>query len=391
MDPDLRLFEPLLPSRPQPALEALAERVARGGLELKRVLHPVTEARIARLLRSVNSYYSNRIEGEQTLPRDIERALRRRFSKDPEQARLQRLAVAHIETQGEMERRLAADPGLPVFGSAFLASLHLGFFGRLQKQDRVTEAGDEVASGYFRRRDVTVGAHEAPDWRRVPAFLQRIDEVYSAERGLTGRLVAIACAHHRLAWVHPFRDGNGRVLRLQSQAALLQHGAGSALWSVSRGFARDVRAYYDRLAGADALRGESGDGPGELSEQGLVEFAQYFLQTCQDQIVFMSKLLDLTALRARLAGYLRSLAGADGSVRVEAAPALHHAFLAGRLSRGEFKQMTGLPSRSADRALAALLRRGLLESDSPKGPVRAGLPLDALAFYFPRLYPEAAA
>ncbi len=391
MDSDLRQFEPLLPSRPQPALEALAEEVARGGFELKRALHPVTEARLAQLLRSVNSYYSNRIEGEQTLPRDIERALNKSFSKDPEQARLQRLAVAHIETQEEMEQRLAADTGVAVFGSEFLASLHRGFYGRLQKQDRVTEAGDEVAPGYFRRRDVTVGAHVAPDWRRVPAFLQRIDEVYSAERGLAGRLVAIACAHHRLAWVHPFRDGNGRVLRLQSHAALLRHGAGSTLWSVSRGFARDVRSYYDRLAGADAARGEGGDGAGDLSEKGLVAFAQYFLQTCQDQIGFMAKLLDLTALRGRLTGYLRFLADTDESVRVEAAPALHHVFLAGRLSRGEFKQMTGLPSRSADRAIAALLRRGLLESDSPKGPVRAGLPLDALAFYFPRLYPEAAA
>ena len=52
--------------------------------------------------------------------------------------------------------------------------------------------------------------------------------------------------------------------------------------------------------------------------------------------------------------------------------------------------MTGLASRSADRAIAALLRRGLLEADSPKGSVRFGLPLEALAHYFPLLYPEAA-
>jgi hypothetical protein len=104
----------------------------------------------------------------------------------------------------------------------------------------------------------------------------------------------------------------------------------------------------------------------------------------------MAKLLDLTTLRARVAAHLRFLADGDASVRVEAAPALHHAFLGGTVPRGEFKRMTGLPSRTADRAIAALLRRGLLESDTPKGPVRIGLPLNALAFYFPRLYPEAA-
>ena len=52
--------------------------------------------------------------------------------------------------------------------------------------------------------------------------------------------------------------------------------------------------------------------------------------------------------------------------------------------------MTGLGARTADKALAALLEKELLMSDTPKGAVSIGLPLDALAFYFPRLYPEAA-
>lgn len=384
-------FEPLLPALPHPELEALAEEVCRRGLALKGLVHPVTQARIARLLRSVNSYYSNRIEGQQSLPKDIERALRKNYSRDPGEARLQRLAVAHIETQEEMERRLAEDPGLPVFSSQFLASLHRGFFGRLTKEDRVTEAGDEVVPGYFRRRGIIVGGHEAPDWRSVPAFLQRIEKVYSAARGLSARLIAIACAHHRFAWVHPFRDGNGRVLRLQSHAALAQHGAGSALWSVSRGFARDVKTYYSRLADADSPRRGDLDGRGNLSEAGLVAFAGYFLEICLDQISFMARMLDLTTLRGRVEGHLHYLSREDRAVRVEAAAAMHHVFLVGSVPRGEFKQMTGLSARSADRAIAALLRRGLLESDSAKGEVAFGLPLEALAHYFPLLYPEAAA
>lgn len=391
MDHEVHRFEPLLPAVPQPALEALAEEVCRYGLELKRLVHPVTEARIAKLLRSVNSYYSNRIEGQQSLPKDIERALRKDYSRDPGEARLQRLAVAHIETQEEMERRLAENPGLTVFSSKFLASLHRGFYGRLEKEDRMTEEGDEVAPGYFRRRDVMVGGHEAPDWRSVPAFLQRVEEVYSAARGLSSRLIAIACAHHRLAWVHPFRDGNGRVVRLQSQAALIQHGAGSALWSVSRGLARDVQAYYSRLSEADAPRRGDLDGRGNLSEAGLIAFARYFLETCLDQISFMTRMLDLTTLRARVEGHLHYLSREDRAVRVEAAAAMHHVFLAGSVPRGEFKQMTGLSARSADRAIAALLGRGLLESDSAKGEVTFGLPLETLAHYFPLLYPEAAA
>jgi Fic family protein len=384
-------FEPLLPALPHPELEALAEEVCRRAFELKRLVHSITEARIARLLRSVNSYYSNRIEGQQTHPKDIERALRKSFSKEPAKARLQRLAIAHIRTQEAMEIQLARTPALPVFGADFLAGLHRGFYGRLPKEDRIAPEGDAVEPGELRRRDVTVGGHVAPDWGSVPAFLKRAEEVYAAARGLSSKLIAIACAHHRIAWVHPFRDGNGRVVRLQSQAALLQHGAGSALWSVSRGLARDVQAYYDRLADADSPRRGDLDGRGNLSEAGLAAFAKYFLETCLDQVVFMAQMLDLTALRSRMQGYLLYLSQEEKDVRVEAAPALHYLFLAGSAPRGEFKQMTGLASRSADRVLAALLRRGLLESDSSKGAVCFGLPLEALAYYFPRLYPEAAA
>jgi Fic family protein len=384
-------FEPLLPTLPRPDLDALAEEVCRRAFELKRLVHPVTEARLAKLLRSVNSYYSNRIEGQQTHPKDIERALRKSFSKEPAKARLQRLAIAHIETQQEMEAALAEKPDLRLFGVAFALKLHQGFYGRLTKEDRITEEGDEVAPGALRKRDVTVGGHVAPDWRAVPMYLERAEEVYAGIRGLSSKLIAIACAHHRIAWVHPFRDGNGRVVRLQSQAALLQHGAGSALWSVSRGLARDVQAYYDRLSGADAPRRGDLDGRGNLSEAGLAAFAKYFLEVCLDQVSFMGQLLDLSALRKRMQGYLLYLSQQERDVRLEATPALHYLFLAGSASRGEFKQMTGLASRSADRAIATLLRRGLLESDSSKGAVRFGMPLEALAYYFPLLYPEAAA
>ncbi|MGQ0545194.1 MAG: Fic family protein [Betaproteobacteria bacterium] len=384
-------FEPLLPTLPAPELDELAEQVCRRGFELKRLIHPVTEARIAQLLRSVNSYYSNRIEGQHTHPRDIERALKKSFSKQPDKARLQRLAITHIETQKEMESWLADAPEAPVYSPDFLARLHEAFYGRLREEDRVTKEGDLVEPGKWREKEVDVGEHLAPAYRSIPALLTRAHEVYSAARGLARKLVAAACAHHRLAWVHPFRDGNGRVIRLQSQAALLQHGAGSGLWSVSRGLARSVDLYHARLADADSPRRGDVDGRGNLSEAGLVAFARYFLETCVDQVAFMADLLDLRTLRDRVRAYVVFLSETEKDLRTEVGPALYHVFLAGTASRGELKQMTGLRSRTADKVIAALLRRGLLESDSPKGAVRIGLPLDALSFYFPRLYPEAAA
>lgn len=384
-------LEPLIPSAAEARqqLATLAGEVAARALAMKRMVHPVTEARLARLLRSVNSYYSNRIEGQHTHPLDIERALKKNFSKEPDKARRQRIAVAHIEAQLRMEEWIATE-SVDVYAPAFLSRLHHVFYEQLPPADRVTPEGDPIVPGEWREKDVKVGGHVPPAHGSVRLFLERAQEVYGAARGFDEQLVACACAHHRIAWVHPFRDGNGRVTRLQSQAALLKMGVGSGLWAVSRGLARDVQTYYDRLADADAPRRGDYDGRGNLSEQGLVAFARFFLETCMDQVTFMGGMLDLVQFRQRLRAYVLLRSEAGSGIRPEAELPLYHLFLAGETTRGEFKQMTGLGARTAEGLLKALLKAELVESDSPKGSVRFGFPLEALAYYFPRLYPEAA-
>lgn len=385
-------LEPLIPSaaKARQQLATLAGEVAARALAMKRMVHPVTEARLARLLRSVNSYYSNRIEGQHTHPLDIERALKKNFSKEPDKARRQRIAVAHIEAQRRMEEWIATE-SVDVYAPAFLSRLHQVFYEQLLPADRVTSEGDPIVPGEWREKDVKIGKHVPPAHGSVRLFLERAQEVYGAARGFDEQLVACACAHHRIAWVHPFRDGNGRVTRLQSQAALLKMGVGSGLWAVSRGLARDVQTYYDRLADADSPRRGDYDGRGNLSEQGLVAFARFFLETCMDQVTFMGGMLDLEPFRQRLRAYVVLRSEAGSGIRPEAELPLYHLFLAGETTRGEFKQMTGLGARTAEGLLKALLKAELVESDSPKGSVRFGFPLDALAYYFPRLYPEAAA
>lgn len=385
-------FEPLIPSAAEARqqLATLAGGVAARALAMKRMVHPVTEVRLARLLRSVNSYYSNRIEGQHTHPLDIERALKKNFSKEPDKARRQRIAVAHIETQRRMEEWIATE-SVDVYAPAFLSRLHRVFYEQLPPADRVTPEGDPVVPGEWREKDVKVGEHVPPAHGSVRLYLERAQEVYGVARGFDEQLVACACAHHRIAWVHPFRDGNGRVTRLQSQAALLKMGVGSGLWAVSRGLARDVQTYYDRLADADSPRRGDYDGRGNLSEQGLVAFARFFLETCMDQVTFMGGMLDLEQFRQRLRAYVVLRSEPGSGIRPEAELPLYHLFLAGETTRGEFKQMTGLGARTAEGLLKALLKAELVESDSPKGSVRFGFPLEALAYYFPRLYPEAAA
>jgi Fic family protein len=341
----------------------------------------------------MNSYYSNLIEGQSTHPANIERALRADFSNRPDVARRQRLAVAHIEAERSLEATVCATPTAAetlALRSDFLIDAHRAMYGRLAAADRTTADGLEVQPGQLRQEDVTVGAHVPPAHGAVPGFLARMDEVYPRLHGLDALLYTVASAHHRATWVHPFGDGNGRACRLQSHCALLTLSSG--LWSPSRGLARQRDRYYEMLAGADAPRQGDLDGRGNLSERGLRDWCGFFIDTCADQVRFMSRMLDLDGLRERMATLVavRAAGRRHPHYRPEAAAALCHVLIAGPVSRGEFCRMTGLAERTARRLLAALLRDRLLLSDRPKGAVSIGFPLDALNVLFPDLYPEAA-
>lgn len=385
-------FEPLLPQR---ELEGLIERtrtVLEKAYRLQHAVAPGTCESLKRLVRGMNSYYSNRIEGQSTHPQNIERALRADFSEVPDVAQRQRLALAHIEAEQALEKALAESGGgeTRALQSGFLLEAHAALYRRLEATDRTTEDGRVVAPGQLRLEDVSVGRHQPPTAASLPAFLARMDEVYPRIKGLDGLLFSIAAAHHRAAWVHPFGDGNGRACRLQTHCALLPTSAG--LWSVNRGLARQRDKYYVMLANADMARQGDLDGRGNLSEKMLREWCEFFIDVADDQVTFMTGMLKLDALRERIATLMvvRSESSQFENYTREATLALHHVLVAGPVSRGDFCKMTGMAERSARRVLAQLLKDRLLVSDNPKGAVSFNFALDALNILLPNLYPEAA-
>ncbi|WP_028310474.1 MULTISPECIES: Fic family protein [Derxia] len=382
-------FEPLQPDFQHRKLDELRERCAtlvERAQRLAGMAHPVTRTELRELLRAMNSYYSNRIEGQGTHPLNIQRALARDFSERPDVARLQRIAVAHLDAERELEARVAAGDSPTTM--AFLIDAHRALYSRLAPQDRLTDDGLPIEPGALRNREVEVGRHVPPAAAALPAFLARLDQVFGKLPPGERLLLPVACLHQRAAWVHPFLDGNGRALRLQTHAALWRLSDG--LWSVNRGLARRRADYYDHLAAADAARRGDLDGRGNLSEAALRDWCDFFLGICEDQVGFMTRLLDLDAMKTRMQALLSFRAAHDKNIRMEALAPLHYVFAAGPVTRGEFAQMTGLKERTARALLSRLLTTGLLRSDTPLGPVRLGLPLDALQFLLPDLYPEAA-
>jgi Fic family protein len=320
----------------------------------------------------MNSYYTNKIEGQQTRPADIERALRRDFDADAALAKKQRLAIAHMEVEEQLEQTVSALPSRDLFTPKLVCEIHGLLYGKLPKDDRITGDGKPIVPGQYRHDDVTVGQHLAPSWKDIDSLVEGWGARYRALAGTEALVVGAACSHQRLAWIHPFIDGNGRVARLHTHLLFHSMGLSKGLWSPMRGLARTREQYYARLNNADLPRRNDFDGRGPLSQDELVAFARYFLDICLDQVRFMRERLSFETLRERLRALLLHLQqapwqiGSEKSVvKIEALEALHYVAMAGPIERSRFVAMTGLGERTGRRVLASLLDYGVLSADSP--------------------------
>ncbi len=387
------LMEPLLISeirRNAAGLPDLALELARRSAGFRRSLPPSLVTSLATLVRTMNCYYSNLIEGHATHPIEIERALKNDYSREPKKRDLQLEAKAHIAVQewidtGGLKGRVVDVDSIREIHRRFCEQLPAAL---LVVEDPSGKETAEVAPGELRTRAVKIGRHIAISPAAVPRFLRRYAEVYGS-LGTIDTVIVAAAAHHRLVWIHPFVDGNGRVARLLSHAVLLETLDTGAVWSVARGLARAVDAYKGHLAACDETRRNDLDGRGNLSEENLTAFTQFFLRTCIDQVAFMEDLIQPDRLRARI------LAWADEEIRLGHLPPTSGAILEAILYRGELPRadapgIVGTGDRQARRIVSALLDQHVLLSDSSRAPLRLAFPAALASRWMPGLFPERA-
>ncbi|MFV1566881.1 Fic family protein [Phaeobacter sp. JH18-32] len=347
----------------------------------------VSEA-LSDLVRAMNCYYSNLIEGHDTHPIDIERAMQGNYSADPKKRNLQLEAKAHVAVQKWIdEDGMVEQPTAP----ASIIELHRRFCELLPPELLFVEnpkTGEKipVVPGELRTRYVEVGRHVAISPGAVPRFLERMHKAYNLQ-GRIEPILAAACAHHRLLWVHPFLDGNGRVARLMSYAMLRRTLDTRGLWSVARGLAREEAAYKEHLASCDGPRRGDRDGRGTLSEAALASFAGFFLRTCIDQVEFMESLMRPDRLRDRI------LIWAEEEIRAGGLPpksdtVLKAVLYQGQIERGEVESILGTSDRTARRVTSALLEAGALSSTSTRAPLKLAFPAKYAGRWMPGLFPE---
>ncbi len=384
------LFEEHIPAE----LADLSVEIERAAHGLGTGLHPGSAAELAGLVRVMNCYYSNLIEGHNTRPRDIERALAG-AELDDETRPLALEARAHVIAQQRIEE-MHRTGALPSPTSvAFLTRIHRVFYEEMPEDFRFVAHPDgkyeKIVPGRMRQEgdaEVDVGRHRPPSSARVADFMAYFEKRFeAAERSASGRIIAIASAHHRLNYIHPFPDGNGRVSRLMSHAMALNAGIGAhGLWSISRGLARGLedRGEYKRMMDhADSERRSGRDGRGNLSEAALRDYCVWFLKVMLDQIAFSTKLFDLAGLERR---YRRLIADVVNDKR---APDLAVAVLrSGELERGRAHLALDVSERTSRNTLRKLVDAGFLVSATPKTPVRPAFPLDYRERLFPNLFAD---
>ena len=385
------LFEPLMVSQgapSRPALNDLALELAAKSAALRSSLPSSIAYALAELVRAMNCYYSNLIEGHHTHPIDIERAMRDDYSVDPEQRNLQLEARAHMAVQKWIdEGGMTEAPTAP----SSILELHRRFCEGLPPELLFVEnpkTGERipVVPGELRTRHVEVGRHVAISPGAVPRFLERMHKAYSLP-GKIDSILAAACAHHRVLWVHPFLDGNGRVARLMSYAMLHKALDTRGLWSVARGLARQEAAYKDHLAACDGARRGDLDGRGTLSEAALAAFTEFFLRNCIDQVSFMETLMRPDELQSRI------LVWAEEQIRSGALPqksdtVLKAVLFQGQIERGAVEGILGTSERTARRISAALLQAGVLSSATSRAPLQLAFPAKYAGRWMPGLFPE---
>ncbi len=390
------------PTRLENASEAISDVIAElsaVSATLGKSLHPTTAANLADLVRVMNTYYSNLIEGHQTHPRDIQRALAGKFDDDEKRHHLQIEAAAHVRVQTEIDRLAAHSRLLEPASADFIRWIHQEFY-KDAPDDMLRIKGESrefiMQPGKWRSRpehDNAVGRHMPPSSERVVDFMKYFEERYRfAALGKAGRIMAIGAAHHRFNYIHPFPDGNGRVSRLMSHAMAHRADIGAhGLWSISRGLARGLsrgpegrNEYKIMMDAADAPRQGDLDGRGNLSLRALNEFVLWFLRVSLDQVKFTSELFDLDTLAKRLRTYVDR----NDNLAPEAVRLLEEALMRGEFERGEIERITGLPERTARRVLNDVIEAGILASQTPKGAVSLRFSAESLEILFPKLFPE---
>ena len=395
-------FTPLVPTDNQgnidPQLLSMAEELCIKSATLSGSHAPQVLYGIKELLRKVNSYYSNQIESEGTHPIDIDKASRQEFSSDSKEKQLQQLSLVHIEVQKYVESYFAKEK--TPFSRDFVLDVHRELYAHpdmvhfLHIEDKENHTTIEMIPGKLRENNVRIGQHIAPNYAEIPSFFNKYELLYRVPKYATQakQVIFALASHHRLMWIHPFLDGNGRTARLVLDGIFTSMSLdGYGLWNISRGLSRRSQEYKRYLALADMVRQGDLDGRGALSTKSLTAYVKFMLEVALDQVDFMNKNLKMNSLHERIESYVRlSKEGLFGTKPLPKYSELlfKELLILGEVPRGKVMGIIHTKERTATTLIKELTQMDFLESDTPKSAIRLKFNAHFASYIFPELIPQ---
>ena len=359
------------------------------------------------LLRQVNCFYSNKIEGNPTHPKELLKTQESNASDKQEFSGAILELLVHLEAQ--IKAQQSSVSLTEVCQQDFIKELHKSFYEGLPEEHPVVKdmEGREaigadghqllITPGQYRTLPVKVGSHEPPDAAEIKTYMGWLEQMFNPESGVygTNKVIAAAALHHRLAWIHPFQDGNGRVIRLLTDCYMRCAGFGGyGLWSITRGFGRDTTRYYAALAEADKPRQGSNDGRGILSDKGLLHFTKYFIDTALDQVKYFSSLLEPRKLGIKVDYYfeMRAKGGLPDScgnalplLKITARDIYRLLLEKGAMSRSTICQHLDKGEQTLRPIIKQMDSEGLI-SAKPKKDIELKVSANAIDFLFPQIW-----
>lgn len=392
-------------------LRDLASEVITGAISLEAKLAPETAGALGERLRILNSLYSNQIEGYYTTYSEIEDRLGQ-AQQDPVGLSISgdkypaELGAAHVKAEAELVRLLAQHPRCNVSHPNFIRDIHLKFYSELPPELQYTHspggfARYPVRPGEFRDAPVylsmggggisPIGPKTIPD---LVANMEAFGQIFDPDAfcGGEARMIAAAAGHAKLAWLHPFRDGNGRTIRLYTSLFMARCNVNrSNLWSLSRGLAESKGRYFTGLRFTNPSPNPVIPDRITFQSDNIAAGCNIFLTICKEQIAFMEQKLMRDAVKARIEYFSETRLGMlFGKKKTDAGRVLRAVFSYGRLERQEVYSgiLGGLGEKTARGVIAGLLKAGYLKSDSPRSALTIGFPPAALQGYFPGVFNE---
>lgn len=359
------------------------------------------------LLRQVNCFYSNKIEGNPTHPKELLKT-QEGGNSDEERNYAGAILELLVHLEAQLKSKNSCTSLAEVCKQDFIKELHKSFYEDLPEEHLIVkdiEGRDAVDAkgkpiliqpGKYRSLSVKVGSHEPPDAKEITSYMSWLEQMFNPEiiHG-TNRIIAAAGLHHRLAWIHPFQDGNGRVIRLLTDCYMRCAGFGGyGLWSITRGFGRDTKSYYAALAEADKPRQGDNDGRGILSDGGLLHFTKYFIDTALDQVSYFSDLLEPRKLGIRVDYYfeMRAKGGLPDEngkglplLKITARDIYRLLLEKGAMSRSAICQHLDKGEQTLRPIIKQMDSEGLI-SAKPKRDIELKVSTNSVEFLFPQIW-----